>query len=305
LYVPFTNGTTTVIYLVEVNKSTGYWTNVYSTAYDGTNGVDTKVGTISGNYTTLTATQNAASITVNGYTLADYAGDPTDNSSLYMDYLGNPLENHFWYVSYVVFSEAALHGDDAAGTTRYYHISIIDATNTVYFEVELYAPETFAEVTKNQTLYMTISENIYNDTTKTGTRQISGYLVANTDTNGNLVKDTDSNSHTYGLVLYTLRIKLKPLPKGYFYFYVDLPNGYVVSATTDMANQINTGSVPGSLEEGSFLPFTSIITKTIYLEFIVSAGSEDDSSVWAVTTSDIYTRKATYAGVTPEDTTGA
>ena len=313
LYVPFTNGTEEIIYLVQIS-SEGEWTNIYPATYDGT---DEAVGQFASGVTTLIATTYAnkveagtatadekALITVNGYYVSNTSGT-IESNALYMNYVGSPKDNHFWYVSYVVFSEAALHGITDPGCQRYYHISIVDATNTIYFEVELYAPVDFASELANQDLYMTISENIYVDTTKTATRQISGYLVANTDKDGNLVTDTDSKSHTYGLVLYTLRIKLQTLPKGYFYFYIDLPNGYVVTATTDMANQLDKSSdkVGSSIESGAFLPFSSIITKTVALEFIVKEGTGDDATAWAVTTSDIYTRKATYLGTTPEDTT--
>ena len=313
LYVPFTNGTEEIIYLVQIS-STGVWTNVYPATYDGT---DEKIGQFASGVTTLIATTYAnkveagtataaekALITVNGYYVSNSAGS-IESNALYMNYVGSPKENHFWYVSYVVFSEAALHGITDQGCQRYYHISIVDATNTIYFEVELYAPVDFASELANQDLYMTISENIYVDTTKTATRQISGYLVANTDKDGNLVTDTDQKSHTYGLVLYTLRINLQTLPKGYFYFYIDLPNGYVVTATTDMANQLDKSSdkITSAVEAGAFLPFSSIITKTVALEFIVKEGTGDDATAWAVTTSDIYTRKATYLGTTPVDTT--
>ncbi len=306
LYVPFTNGTTTIVYMVEVS-STGNWTNVYTTAFDGTNGATTKVGQFGTGITAYTAqnlaeNNNYTSITINGYHVASETGS-ISNQALYMDYVGSPVNNHFWYVSYVVFSEAALHGEDDLGNQRYYHISIVDATNTIYFEVELYAPVDFAEVISNQELYMTISENIYSDTVKTATRQISGYLVVQKDDEDNIITDTDTNSHTYGLALYKLKIKLQTLPKGYFYFYIDLPDGYIVTVTTDMENQLDKSydKIGSSIEEGAFLPFTSIITKTIALEFIVKEGTGDNATAWAVTTSDIYTRQAEYVGVTPND----
>ena len=111
-------------------------------------------------------------------------------------------------------------------------------------------------------------------------------------------------SATYGLVKYTLRYGLAVLPKGYFYFYLDLPTGYIAKCKTDMLNQLSnqTGTIYGTdevlkdVEEGSFVPYTSIITQTVNLEIIVSKGSGADASAWAVSTSDLYTREIEYIG---------
>ena len=299
LYVPFIDSSNNLyIYLVLLD-SNGLWSKVYSTDYDGTNEATTLLHEYTTPLTTYDATNTSAS-SFDGYSVLEYSSDSSSNPALYMDYIGNPCENHFWYVSYIVFSEAALHGEYEAGYVRYYHISIIDATNTIYFEVELYAPEDFAKISAYQTLYMTISENIYSDETLTSTRQISGYLVPQYDEDDNFI--TGTTTDTEGLVLYKLRFKLQTLPKGYFYFYIDLPDGYYVTVTTDMENQLSTSSSNiQEAEEGSFLPITYIFTKTINLTYIVYEGKGDNKSVWAVATSDIYTRQATY--IDPADNT--
>lgn len=327
LYIPFVKNNQTEILIVELEKVTTtnngitkqnyIWKNVYDRFYDGADTGSASshfIGAYTNSKTTLDMMSNPTNAAIAGYTLSDECGKLT-SSALYMDYIGTPVENHFWYVSYVVFSEAALHGELDEGNMRYYHISIVDAVNTIYFEVKLYAPADFAAIEKNQTLYMTISENIYNDTTKTSTRQISGYLVAQTDEDGDFVTGTDS--HNNGLVLYKLRFKLQTLPRGYFYFSIDLPNGYVVTATTDMKNQLYKSNI--TAEDGSFLPYTSIITKTVQLEFVVREGEDEAAKAWAIATSDIYTRDATYiegyrtvsigssinvSSIIPSDTTG-
>ena len=302
LYIPFEKNGKVEVLLVElqevqktsngITKNEYIWKNVYAVNYDGKetgNASSYFIGSYSNSKSTLEMMSDPSLASIAGYTLSDECGK-LSSSALYMDYVGTPLENHFWYVSYVVFSEAALHGELDEGNMRYYHISIVDAVNTIYFEVELYAPVDFATIEKNQTLYMTISENIYNDTVKTSTRQISGYLVAQKDSNDEFI--TGTKTHNNGLVLYKLRFKLQTLPRGYFYFSIDLPNGYAVTATTDMKNQLYRNYI--AAEDGSFLPYTSIITKTVQLEFVVREGENESAKAWAIATSDIYTRNATY-----------
>lgn len=274
LYVPFVKNNQITIFLVLIDDN-GNWISVYDTDYNGSDEKYLKY-TYTSKFTTLDAT-TSENANFDGYTIDSRAGKVNDNQSLYMDYIGNPCENHFWFVSYLVFSESALNGDFADGNIRYYHISIIDATNTVYFEVELYAPESLSL----SSLYLTISENIYNDLgVKTSSQQISGYLN----------KTEEKNSD--GLYKYVLNIKLQTLPKGYFYFYIDLPQGYKVSVKVDMVNQLDTSTSPGKNEEGSFLPFTSIVPKTIKLTFTVSEGDNAGNGSWGLTTTDIVTVKA-------------
>ena len=292
LYVPFTydkdGKTLTVVYLIQLD-SNGNWYKVYTTDYNGED--ESKlVYSYESAFSTLEAS-NKASFNKDGiiYSLSANSGMANDdNQSLYMDYIGNPALGHFWYVSYVVFSESYLNGENIDGNIRYFHISIVDATNVVYFDVTLWAPQSFTSTD----VYMTISENIYSDTTLTSSRQTSGYLEKQEETK--IVNGT-----TY--YKYRLKFNLQTLPKGYFYFYVDLPDGYTVKVMTDMVNQLDTSTIPGNKEEGSFLPYTTIITKTINLVFVVDEGKDADASKWALSTSDIYTRKATYYGDSSKD----
>ncbi len=295
LYVPFTysnNGETkTQVFFVELDKDYN-WTNVYETTSDPTDSTK-KIATMS--TTTKEATDSTkASFTYNGitYTVSDMAGKAKDNVSLYMDYIGSPLAEHFWYVSYMVLSEAALAGRTSiAGNVRYYHVSIIDTTNNIYFETTLYS-----EVDLGDNIYMTIAENIYSTNgTKTGSKQISGHFTQKTEYDKTLTYNTDKTDSTTYKYKYTLRYNLSILPKGYFSFYLDLENGYSVYATTSDANQIDTSKDPGKTEEGTFLPYTSIITRTIKLNFYVKKDT-NKSQIWAVKQGSIFTYKATYLG---------
>ena len=476
IYVPFdfTIGSTvtTVVFMVEIEDGTNKWLKVYDTGYDGQD-ESHLIHTYTTNVSTYTAKTDESGFIYEGkeYTLNALAGTTnSENISLYMDYIGNPAEGHFWYISYAVFSEYYLQngitdvngdGEDDLGAVKYYHISIIDATNTIYFEVDIYAATDF-EINE---VYLTIAENIYDVTnTYTGSRQISGYAIQDyeykeieltsstyvsgkyyiqnrdgtytlstggysstttyydrgelsisndydrinildmtqakfdagefytyheytiatvtsasfetnkyytysdykpvsisssafvenmyyyVDTNGDYqlattytqgtqyyrqiptytlateysssdtyYEKTDTytkettyvpgtqyykKSATFGLVKYTLRYSLAVLPKGYFYFYLDLPTGYVAKCVTDMENQLSkqTSTIYGTTtvlkdeEEGSFVPYTSIITQTVNLDIIISRGSGADASAWAVSTSDLYNRQVTYVG---------
>lgn len=287
LYVPFVSNGRIYVFLVLIDDTTGEWKAVYDTDFNGED-LSNSIYQYTNHFSTLEATQSdAAKFTYNNqeFNVSESCGKVNENQSLYMDYIGNPREDHFWFVSYMVFSESALNGDFAEGNVRYYHISIIDATNTVYFDVVLYAPESL----NLESLYMTISENIYNAVGDKSSAQISGYL------------NRTNEKSASGYIKYELRIKLQTLPKGYFYFYIDLPQGYKVKVRTDMANQLDTTTTPGSNEEGSFIPFTSIVPKTIKLEFIVDQGDNAGNGSWGITTTDIISVKATYDGYYDKD----
>ena len=284
LYVPFRNATSKEIFLVELNN--GKWTNVYSTAFNGTNGDTTLIGT----FATDVTTKHHENATVEGYTVSEYAGDATNNDSLFMDYVGTPVDGHFWYVSYVIFSEDYLDGSRLAGNIRYYHISIIDLTNNIQFYVKVYAPSDFTLTD----IYLTISENIYKNS-ESSTRQISAYAQ---NLNSAIYDGNRIDIKNYKL--YTLRYDLQTLPQGYFYFFVDLPEGYIAKSYTSMANELD-GDDYETEEAGSFLPHTSIITQKVNLEIIINKGTEIDNSAWAISTSDIYTIQANYEGtILPE-----
>ena len=212
-----------------------------------------------------------------------------------MDYVGTPLDGHFWYVSYVVFSEDYISGGDTRGNVRYYHISIIDATNNVQFEVTVYADTIFSEAD----IYLTISENTYKKTNDvkniTGKRQISAFADDSSETY------TGARASIAGFKIYKLKYDLQTLPGGFFYFYVDLPDGYVAEAYTDKTNNLSNSDVTNLKQNGAFDPATSIITVKIKLEIVIKKGTAQDSSAWALNTTDIYTRQAEYIGTIPNN----
>ncbi len=334
LYVPYEKNNEITILLVEVDSS-GYWRNVYTTDFAGDRYVHVTNGSYNSSLSYYTKTDDeysAASVnasnfatlveagnlyfdclvgeypahTINnknakkegdlgntGYSVSERAGEEADNSSLYMDYVGTPLDGHFWYVSYVVFSEDYISGGDTRGNVRYYHISIIDATNNVQFEVTVYTDTTFNEAD----IYLTISENTYKKTNDvkniTGKRQISAFADESSETY------TGTRASISGFKIYKLKYDLQTLPGGFFYFYVDLPDGYVAEAYTDKSNNLSDSDVTNLKQNGAFDPATSIITIKIKLEIVIKKGTAQDSSAWAVNTTDIYTRQAEYKGTIP------
>ena len=71
-----------------------------------------------------------------------------------------------------------------------------------------------------------------------------------------------------------------------------MPQGYTVTAKLDMVNQLDNSKEPGKTEVGSFLPFTSIVPKTIELVFTVSEGENGTGGAWGLSTTDIITTQA-------------
>ena len=130
------------------------------------------------------------------------------------------------------------------------------------------------------------------------------YWYCTSDSDVDIYRNESSKtwSDINGYKIYTLGYDLQTLPGGYFYFYVDLPDGYVAKSYTSMKNRLEDTDPMASVEEGAFLPFESIITQKVYLEIIINKGTGVDDSDWAISTSDIYTRDATYDGLIPSET---
>ena len=319
LYVPFTAGTgdsaVHEVFLVLVDSNMN-WKKVYTKKYNGKD--ETKlIKTYTETFDTVAAEADPTLTTFNyidpetniggDYSIASFAGstDVTSmdnkNISLYMDYIGDPLDDHFWYISYVVFSEYYLNkgmtdknndGVDDLGAIRFYHISIVDASNTVYFDVSLYAPVDF----KLDEIYLTFAENVYIENTYKGSYQLSCYLAKAKDEEGNLIYGA-ANTEEEGLVKYILKFSMAALPAGYFTFSLDLPNGYGAICYTNKVNELDKTKEPGMSNADAYLPHTTIIPITIGLKIIVSELTEGTASVWAVNTSDLYTRKINFKGV--------
>jgi len=294
IYVPFTytsNGKTlTKNFLVKMNGKT--LTEVYEDTYTGLN-TETSVATLT-NVTLdtirtlkLDAEAIMPSFTAGGvtYTLSNIAGNQTNNSSLNMDYIGNPLDDHFWYVSYVVFSEDYIRSSSNTHI-KFYHTALIDISNNVYFTIKVVTPND-ATFTAINNIYVTVLGYTKNKTTNEFEEVVVGTYV------NKKVVDTTANTITYELI-YSIQI----LPSAYYYFYIDLPGGYIAtSKITDPAKVFIPGTSSDYLEnianyEGAYLPPSSIVVQRVPVTITVSTGTSDNSS-WAIATSDIYTRLAT------------
>ena len=272
LYVPFVDANgEIVIYLVQLED--GKWTNVYNTDYNGTQAA---IGNMNGDRTT----------TINGCSVHDSAGSPINNTSLYMDFIGDPAEDHFWYVSYIVLSEDFL-TDSNAGTDSFvneyykcYHISLIDMTNTVYYDITVETPEGFAL----ESLYITLSYTTFDEDNNSDTKQISGYASENEEYESTTIDQ------------YLFNNNLTVLPNGYYYFYVDLPDGYsaIYYVTNDKINRNDNPDYEDHDKEGfdgAYLPPASIVTQRVSITIEIVADSDLDQSVWAESTSSIYTKQ--------------
>lgn len=262
IYVPYTtDGENVEIFLVEVNAN-NQWTNVYTVESNATNAI-------------ATVNQNKGSFTYNGnnYAIHSSAGKPTDNTSLYMDYIGTPLEDHFWYVSYVVFSEDALHTTDNTNI-KYFHLSLIDLTNNIYFDIQVNAPKEF----ELQDIYVTFAASGVATQTEgvTTSKQLSAYVT-----------ESDTTQDDYDI--YLLDNEIQILPSGYYYFYLDLPNGY--KASYEITNDKDNRNQDEENYPGAYLPPSSIVTQRICITFTIEVDSES-ADIWGVSTSEIYSRQA-------------
>ncbi len=301
LYVPFTyitkdNNNNDVInhktYLVELGTNGKTLTNVYDAkTYEAISGAAIN-RTIN-----QCATSNAAITFTSGgitYTL-DKAqfGKPINNTSLYMDYIGNPLEDHFWYVSYVVFSENYIKSSNNT-YVKYYHIALIDRSNNVYFNIDVIVPADF-DITKFTSLYLLIN-GYYLKTPAT--------LEFDELSVGAFVHDPqDYELGGVAKKQYTLRYSVQMLPSAYYYFSIDLPVGYQAEATiTNKTNAIGIGDYLGGnpdnadhslTYDGAYLPPSSIVAQVVKLTINVTEGAAEETNVWGIQSSDVYTRNAT------------
>lgn len=268
LYVPFTatvNGVEIVRNFV-VMVHNGVWGNVYLEKFTGE---EAAIAT----YTKDTSSFVYESIT---YTKSEYAGnvDTLNNESLYMDYIGTPLENHFWYVSYAVFSEDYIKNYSENSTVKFFHVSIVDATNTIYFEITINAPEALGA----GDIYLLIVDRKYNFAETPYLYEKTEYISAFA------VKSETVN----GITTYLLETNLQTVPRGYFYFYLDLPAGYACTyEVTNGRNNVN------NLEEelGGYLPPSSLVTQRVEITFNVFTAPT--GVIWGVSTAETYGVQAT------------
>lgn len=271
LYVPFYVGdseeaaTSSTVFLVKMEVSaTGVksLTGVYTTSGEF-------IQQLSGY--TLSTIHNVSFTYDDGstYKVSSSAG-AAGNASLNMDYIGDPLDGHFWYVSYAVFSEAYIK-DSNIENVNFYHISIVDLTNNVYFTIKVNVPESF--VFEATAIYITISYVTYDENGKE-TNTMSVYAAKPDDAN-------EDGSYTFE-TMYSLSM----LPSGYFIFYLELPHGYSVTYSAYRNNKIIDNNLTNAEHApentGSFVPPSSIVPQQIDLVFNVESSQSSNTSTWGV-----------------------
>ena len=287
LYLPYyidndgkageSEGDTYEIFLVKMTVSNGIKTlskvyQVTDTIYSGDT-ENTPFATLTNvTLSSIHSTNNTFTKNSITYKISQYCGQ-TGNSSLYMNYIGDPKDGHFWYVSYAVFSEAYLDTKDST-SVDYYHVSIIDLTNNIYFTITVNIPEGFTQ----NAIYMNINYVTYVDNQEVKS-SVAIYAIESDTTN-----------------VFVPIYQLSMLPSGYYTFTLELPNGYTATYTASRPNKKGTGSDSHQEEhEGSYLPTSSIVPIQIDLVFTVTASNQSSSSdSWGMGTTSTSTVKATY-----------
>ena len=268
IYVPYQNSEGILVnFLVELDKN-NQWGSVYTIE---SNATGDPIYELNGN--------NKGSFVYGDetYTIHESAGKPTNNPSLYMDYIGTPLEDHFWYVSYVVFSENALnttsYGENDDMYVKYFHLSLIDLTNNVYFDVTVNTPLDFSL----NSIYLTFAAE--------GVEDVDTQTLITKQLSANVTKALETEEYA----TYLLDNEIQILPTGYYYFYLDLPDGYKV--TYEITNGKANKNEEDSGYKGAYLPPSSIVPQRICITFTV-VKDEHTLGLWGVETSDIYSRMA-------------
>ena len=293
LYIPCISGTDRENFLVVLDATSKKLTTVYTVDQAlNISSTGKTLKTEDNRDVTLSNIQITKSqFTYDGKTyevIKDEVGKPTNNSSLYMDYIGNPEENHFWYVSYVVFSESYIRSSNNANV-KYYHIALIDTSNNVYFEVKIIVPNSFDVTNKFSTVYLSIVGYHYQKDSTDPTRVEVGCYGINPTLN------TTTNNYEY-----TLRYSVQILPSAYYYFYIDLPGGYKAQATITDPAKASVRKASGTPDyqghgadyDGAYLPPSSIVAQRVPVTINVTADSSEETNNWAITSTDVYTRKA-------------
>ena len=212
------------------------------------------------------------------YKVSEFAGQP-GNSSLYMNYIGNPEDGHFLYVSYAVFSESYLKSATDTTHVDFYHISIIDLTNNIYFTIKVNVPTGFDD----DAIFMTLNYVTYDTLGNPKENAVSIYAIVDSE-GGNL---------------YIPQYELSMLPSGYYTFTMELAPGYKVSYTASRLNNISSAAATYADDhEGAYFPPSSVVPIQIDLVFTVEVDSNaiSTTNLWGMGTSSTETVKATYFG---------
>lgn len=231
------------------------------------------------------------------YTVSEYYGLAVDaNKSLVMDYIGSPEDGKFWYVDYVVVAEDGIH-------YKNYHIAVIDMTNNVKFNFEIldstntlsldslfitvvaydayYGKKAGETVSK---YYLYDENGIYSpddasidDSKKLVTNTVSGWAYKKEDGTYTF-DDIYHNVESYGM---------QALSYSYFYFYIDLPEGYSVKYV------IEDSRFDSSIQwsDNSFLPKKTIVTQKVKVTMIIEK-SDDADIAWGQKIMPFITQEA-------------
>ena len=268
------------IVLVKMVVSNGVKTlsNVYktnSTIFSG-NEEATPDATLTGvTLENIHSSSNTFTMSTKTYKISEYCGQP-GNSSLYMNYIGDPKDGHFWYVSYAIFSESYLNSKSDTESVDYYHISIIDKTNNIYFTIKVNIPVGFTD----NAIYMSINYITY-DGNNPVENSVAVYAIESDETR----------------VFYT-QYQLAMLPTGYYSFTLELPLGYKVTYT---ASRTNKKDMPGDDHNGehtgTYLPPSSVVPIEIDLEFnvLVDTSLQGSTNTWGMGTTSTRTITAELA----------
>lgn len=208
------------------------------------------------------------------YKISEACGKPS-NSSLYMNYIGDPAEGHFWYVSYAVFSESYLKSTSDVTSVDYYHISIVDLTNNIYFTIKVNVPNAFLQ----NAIYMNINYVTYDNENNPIQSSVAVYAIESSEAN-----------------VYLTQYQLSMLPSGYYTFTLELSPGYKVSYTANRPNKLGSNVDQHEGHDGAYLPPSSIVPIEIDLEFTVEVDQEalEASNKWGIGTSSTTTIVATF-----------
>ncbi len=278
LYVEFTyvdsGHTNKIVFLVDES-----FTYVYETGVDDPTIEGSSIAVISNKQFTY------GSYT---YTISSVAGTTDDsNTGLNMDYIGYPDEGKFWYVDYVIYAEAYQY-TKSEDYVNEYHIAVLDLTNNVRFKftildesenklalesvyLTILAYTAFKDISTS-TIYLYDEENKYsakdtsgndlNDNQKDLSKVISGF--ATKSGSEYVFIDNAFGIDTYGF---------QALPYSYFYFYLDLPDGYGCTYEITTEKKANLDNQWG---DGSYLAPTSLVTQTIEITIRISESSSAD-----------------------------
>ena len=155
---------------------------------------------------------------------------------------------------------------------KYFHLSLIDLTNNVYFDIIVNTPLDLPL----DSIYITFAGlGIEVDENTIISKQLSA----------NVTKDSVTSEYA----TYILDNDIQILPTGYYYFYLDLPDGYKV--TYEITNGKTNKNEADSGYDGAYLPPSSIVPQRISITFTVLE-DENISGLWGVSTSEIYSRMA-------------